>query len=418
MGMMTGRPGAGPLNYGVRVAVFFGALFLIYGVHLPFLPLWLEWRGLTAAEISILVALPYLLRVAVSPTAAFFADRSGRHRVFIIALALVTVAMSALLSQSHGFYAMLFAAVGLSLAMTTIMPLTEVIAVSGVRLHGCDYGRMRLWGSLTFIAASSVAAWLIGQYGIGIVIWLVLAGCAATAGAALLLPPDAGAKAADEPVEAGAGSGKAREASRTDAVLDLAAVFGLIRSPVFVLVLIACGTVQAAHATYYAFGSIHWARQGISAEVIGLLWAVGVIAEIGLFAWSGAVYRRFSAVALMLAGASASVLRWGLMAFDPGIGVLFVLQLTHALTFGASHLAAIRFISESVEVRLSGTAQALYATIAMGVAMGAATLLSGTYYPELAGRTYLLMAGVSAIGLVAGIAVQWLARRPVSARET
>ncbi|KUO62818.1 MAG: hypothetical protein APF80_03835 [Alphaproteobacteria bacterium BRH_c36] len=410
MGMMSSQPGVGPLNYGMRVGGFFGALFLIYGVHLPFLPLWFEWRGLTAAEISILVALPYFLRVAVSPTAAFFADRSGRHRLFIIALALLTVAMSALLSQLHGFYAMLVAAVGLSLAMTTIMPLTEVIAVSGVRHYGCDYGRMRLWGSLTFIVASSVSAWLIGQYGIAIVIWLVLAGCVVTAGAAVLLPPDAGRNAFAQVDKDSARGGP-------DSMLDLAAVFGLIRTPVFFLVLIACGTVQAAHATYYAFGSIHWSRLGISAEAIGLLWAVGVLAEVALFAWSGAVYRRVSAVALMLVGALASVVRWGAMAFDPGIGVLFVLQLTHALTFGASHLAAIRYISESVDVRLSGTAQALYATIAMGVAMGAATLLSGTYFPEMAGRTYLLMAGVAGIGLAAGIAVQWLQRQPVSMRE-
>lgn len=410
MGMKNGQPGLGPLNYGVRVGGFFGALFLIYGVHLPFLPLWLEWRGLTAAEISILVALPYFLRIAVSPTAAFFADRSGRHRHFIIALALVTVAMSALLSQLHGFHAMLVVAVGLSLAMTTIMPLTEVVAVSGVRNYGCDYGRMRLWGSLTFIVASSVSAWLIGQYGIGIVIWLVLVGCVVTVVAAVLLPPDAGRHAGAQVGEGGARAG-------SDAVLDIAAVLGLIRTPVFVLVLIACGTVQAAHATYYAFGSIHWSRQGISAEAIGLLWAIGVIAEIALFAWSGAVYRRFSAVALMMAGAATSVLRWGVMAFDPGLGVLLVLQLTHALTFGASHLAAIRYISESVEVRLSGTAQALYATIAMGVAMGAATLLSGTYYPQMAGGTYLLMAGVAGLGLAAGIAVQWLQRQPVSMRE-
>jgi len=266
---------------------------------------------------------------------------------------------------------------------------------------------MRLWGSLTFVLASSVAAWLIGQHGVWLVIWLVLAGCVATAVAALLLPSGHRDKNS-----ADVNGGGARR-STAGVVLDGRAVFGLVRSPVFALVLIACGTVQASHATYYAFGSIHWARQGVSAEIIGLLWAVGVFAEVVLFAYSGAVYRRLSAVALMVLGAVASVLRWGAMAFDPGIGALFVLQLLHALTFGASHLAAIRFISESVDVKLAGTAQALYATIAMGVAMGAATLLSGAYFPELAGGTYMLMAGVSCIGLAAGLVVMKMQDRSV-----
>jgi PPP family 3-phenylpropionic acid transporter len=169
--------------------------------------------------------------------------------------------------------------------------------------------------------------------------------------------------------------------------------------------LVACGSIQAAHATYYAFGSIHWTRQGLSAELIGALWALGVFAEIVLFAWSGAVYQRLSAGALMVIGGAASVVRWAMMAVDPGFGVLVLLQVLHALTFGASHLAAIRFISLAVDAKLAGTAQALYATIAMGVAMGGATLASGVFYEKMGGSTFFLMAGLAGIGLIAAFGV-------------
>ncbi len=378
------------LTYGIRVGAFFGALFLIYGVHLPFLPLWLEWRGLTAAEISIVVAVPYFLRLAVSPTVAFMADRRGAHRLVIIMLGWICVLLSAVMGQLYGFYAILLAAVGLSLAMTTIMPLTEVIAVGGVREHGCDYGRMRLWGSLTFIFASSVAAWLIGLFGVGVVVWLIFAGCVVTVLAAYLLPADRGVSRSVAGEQESAGVGEALQ---------------LLRSPVFLMFLVACGFSQAAHATYYAFGSIHWAGQGLPPLVIGILWGIGVLAEVALFAWSGPVFRRISAAGLMVAGALASVVRWLAMAADPGITVLVFLQVLHALTFGASHLAAIRFISQAVDVRLAGTAQALYATMAMGVAMGAATLMSGWFYGEMEGLTYLLMAGVSLVALVGALGV-------------
>ncbi len=377
-------------GYCARVGAFFGAIFLVYGVHLPFLPLWLEWRGLSAAEISIVVAVPFFLRIGVSPSVAFFSDRSGRHGRSITLLAFWSTAMAALLVQLSGFLVILLAAVALSLAMTTIMPLTEVIAVRGVRSHGCDYGRMRLWGSLTFIAASSIASIFIGWLGVGVVVWLILAGCFITGLVALFLPED---QAVVEPDGDGA------------AVMSVAAIRSLVLSPVFLAFLIACGSVQAAHATYYAFSAIHWSRQGLSAEVIGALWALGVIAEIGLFAWSGMVMRQFTAGALMVIGAASSVLRWSIMAFDPGIGALVGLQTLHALTFGASHLAAIRFISQSVDSRLAGTAQAFYATTAMGVAMGGATLASGLVYAKIGGATFLLMAGIAGVGLIAALAV-------------
>ncbi|MCH9807495.1 MAG: 3-phenylpropionate MFS transporter [Alphaproteobacteria bacterium] len=391
------------LTYGIRVGAFFGALFLIYGVHLPFFPLWLEWRGLTPGEISVIVAVPYFLRLVVSPSVAFVADRTGRHRAAIIVLAWAGVVLSLAIGQLYGFGPILLAAVGLSLAMTTIMPLTEVIAVGGVRHHGCDYGRMRLWGSLTFILASSVAAWVIGRFGVGSVVWLLVAGTAATVAGAYLLPSVAIAEDCQD------ADGRSKEGAggieTVDNKVDAAAVMALLRTPVFLMFLVACGLAQAAHATYYAFGSIHWASQGLAPLTIGILWGIGVLAEVALFAWSGKVFERFSVAALMVVGAGASVLRWAVMAADPGLVWLVVLQLLHALTFGASHLAAIRFISLAVEPKLSGTAQAIYSTIAMGVAMGAATLLSGWYYESLNGATYLIMAAISMVGVCAAVGV-------------
>lgn len=382
------------LSYSQRIALFFGALFLIYGVHLPFLPLWLEARGLTASQIALVVALPYFLRLGVSPGVAFYADRSGAHRRYIIALASLATCAVLALSQAGSLVTILPAAVFLSLSMTTIMPLTEVLAVTGVRLHGSVYGRMRLWGSVTFIVASTGAAWVVGRTGVEAVVWLLLAACAATAIAAWVLPSGQPDKETEGP-----GSGHSK--------ISLGEALALLRNPIFILFLLACGVAQAAHAAYYSFGSIHWARQGISPEMIGILWALGVIAEIVLFNWSGYVVERVSTKNLILLGAGASVLRWGLMSLDPVPLALVFLQLLHALTFGASHLAAIHFIAEAVGERLAGTAQALYATTAMGVAMGAATLVCGSTYATWGGDTYLLMAGFSLLALWAAI---WVSR--------
>jgi PPP family 3-phenylpropionic acid transporter len=174
---------------------------------------------------------------------------------------------------------------------------------------------------------------------------------------------------------------------------------------VFLLLLVGAGAVQGAHGMFYAFGSLHWRGQGISTALVGTLWAVGILAEVLLFAYSGAVARRVGPALLIAAGGAGAILRWGTMSLDPPLWLLFPLQALHSLTYGASHLGAIHFISRAVPDSAGGTAQALYLTVAAGLMMGGATLLSGPLYAALGGRAYLAMAVLSAVGLAAGVAL-------------
>ena len=183
--------------------------------------------------------------------------------------------------------------------------------------------------------------------------------------------------------------------------IDREIVLRLIRNRVFLVFLLGIGTVQAAHATFYTFGAIHWRAQGLSSALIGMLWAIGVLTEVSLFAVSGRVVGWLGPVRLMIFGGVAAVVRWAAMSLDPSLGWLIALQVLHGLTYGASHVGAIHFISRAVPEEAGGTAQALYATLASGVLQGAATLLSGALYARFVGGAYLAMALVAGIGLAA-----------------
>lgn len=395
--------------HAAGVSLYFAALFLIYGLHLPYLPVWLDCRGLDPAEIALITALPFFLRLVISPLIAFRSDRTESHRQTIIILSAIALGAAVLLSQTVGLIAIAAAAALLSIAKTSVMPLTETIAVAGVARHRLDYGRMRLWGSLTFIAASFGGGLLIAAAGPPIIIWLITAACGLTVLAAFALPLPTSEAVMDPPDNAPSerspsahvGADAEEPAIPAASRASFRAVRALVCSPAFLLLLVATGAVQAAHATYYTFGTIHWLSQGISPTAAGALWAVGVIAEIVLFAFSGPLVAKIGALRLLLAGCTAAVVRWGVMAFDPGFAALLWLQVLHALTFGASHLAAIHHVGHMVPARLQGTGQALHASIGMGVAMGAATLLSGTLYAEWAGGAYV---GMSALGVLASLA--------------
>ena len=384
MGSLAGR---GPIDpFAWRLSGLYAAVFLVAGTKVPFLPLWLDWRGLTLAEIGIITAAPLFARIAVTPAVGFVADRIGDHRRVLIVLAWAAFGLLLLLAQATGFAALLALTLLIAVAWTSIMPLAETVTMSVVRSKGLDYGRMRLWGSLSFIAASILGGMAIGQAGPAAAVWLMAAGAALTVGAAHSLPRPV---VAPDAVRAGVG------------VPIWSQIRPLILSRTFLLFLLAVGCVQAAHAVFYTFGTVHWRAQGLSATWSGLLWGVGVVAEIGLFAFSGATVRAVGVAALMTAGAIAGVVRWTAMGFDPPLALLIVLQILHGATYGATHLGAVHYIGSVVPPALAGTAQALYASVTAGIAMGSATLLAGWLYASWGGLAYLGMALLSAAGLAA-----------------
>jgi PPP family 3-phenylpropionic acid transporter len=180
--------------------------------------------------------------------------------------------------------------------------------------------------------------------------------------------------------------------------LKLADVVDLVHAPLYLLFLLAASLIQASHAVYYSFGTLNWRAQGIPDGAIGVLWSVGVIAEVALFAVSGRVIAYCgTARLLMLAGLAAS-LRWGVMAIDLPLVATALLQTLHAMSFGAAHLAAIHFLTHAVPEDRAATAQGVYAAIVAGLVLGTVTIASGPLYRALAGEAYAAMAVLALIG--------------------
>jgi MFS transporter, PPP family, 3-phenylpropionic acid transporter len=390
--MIEPDPSRESRDFGVRVSLLFAAIFVVAGTNLPFLPVWLDWQGLGPGEIAIITAVPLFVRVVVTPVIAFAADRANDYRLFLIALSWVGLGALVGLSLSSGFWQILACSIVFALAWTTIMPLTETIALTGVKIAGLDYGRMRLWGSLSFIAATLVGGWVVGSLGAASAVWLLVAGgILVTAAAHALARPIGGGRF---------------KAATTGGRLRLAEAAGLLRSPTFLVFLLAAGAVQGAHGSFYSFGTVHWASQGISAGWAGTLWAIAVIAEIILFAYSGLVVARVRPVCLIALGGAVAIVRWFFMGFDPPLEWLLVLQLLHSVTFGATHIGAIHYMSRAVPDGQGGTAQALYASVTGGIALGGAMLISGPLYVMWGGGAYWAMASIAVVGFAAAI---WLA---------
>lgn len=373
----------------VRLALYSVALFALMGVHLPYWPVWLEAQGISPEGIGMLVALGYFVRTFASPVFSFLADKTGDRRMPLRWLTLASFFGFALFGFTQNFLGIAIVTSITLGAFSPLMPLKESMIMGYVALKGYDYGRIRLWGSVSFIVFSLAGGLILARWGSeGVWASIVLfAGVAAAM--AWILPPDP----------------RKGATTKYGSTLKLSSMGAVLRNPVFVLFLIATSTISAGHSVYYVFGTLNWQSLGYTDGFIGTLWGIGVAAEIALFAFSGAVIRHISPTRLILLGAGAGILRWWLTALDPHWGWLIPLQCLHGLTFGATHLGAMHFIVRAVPIQLAATAQGLYAAVAGGLIMGMVMLGVGPLYESFGAFSYLAMVALCALGLGAGL---WL----------
>jgi MFS transporter, PPP family, 3-phenylpropionic acid transporter len=374
-------------SFAWRLAVFYAALFVALGVQVPFLPLWLAAKGLDATLIGIVLSLPMIVRVFAIPLATRGADRrDALHTVIVIASGMAVLGYGAL-GLAHGVVAITLAYALASAFFTPLIPLADAYALRGLSHIGRAYGPVRLWGSAAFIVGTFAAGLLLDVIAARDLIWVMVATLAMTTAAAFALSP-----LTLRDGRASKGLPFARDLPSDSALLVAAAAASLI---------------QASHAIYYGFSALDWSAAGFDGGAIAALWALGVVAEIALFAISARL--SVAPTTLLMLGGAGAVVRWGAMAFDPPPALLPPLQCLHALSFGATHLGAVAVVARRAPAELAATAQGYFA-VALGLVMAAALGVSGVLYAHWGSFAYGAMALVAAAGALFAVLAHRLAR--------
>lgn len=379
------------MHVAARLAAYYFAFFAHAGAYVSYFSLYLAARGLSAGEIAFCVAMPQAARIVAPALWGWLADALGeRHpgarRAIIVFSAFAMFAGFVALPWQDNTLAIALTLLLLSFFSAGASPLVEAITFSVLQGRSGDYGPIRLWGSIGFIlAVLGVGAWL-DRAGASILTDVMIALSAAICLASLALP---------------AGSAHASQAvQRLGAVLrrpGVPAFFG------------ACFLMTAAHGTMYVFYSIYLEQAGYSKTLIGVLWTVGVVAEVLLFLRLPEVMRRFSLKALLLASFLCAVLRF--LAIGWGVESLLLLgaaQLLHAATFGVFHAGSVAAVHRLFPGELASRGQALYSSIAYGLGGAAGSLTAGWSWVALGpSASFALSAAFAACG---ALLVAWKVR--------
>ena len=377
-----------PRRFAARLALFYGTLFGLGGTYLPFFPVWLKAIGIDASWIGIITALPSVTRFTFLPVVTGLSERRQSVRGAMIVTAFATVLGFAVVGTQHQPLLVFLAFAVTACVWTPMVPLTDGYALRAVARYGLDYGPLRLWGSAAFIAGALACGLLVDFIAARHLIW-VIAGVAGLGAVASL-----GLRPLDHPKTAPAA------VAGSDALLREP---GLLHAPGFLAIILASALIQGSHAAYYVFASITWQASGFGGVTIAGLWALGVLAEIVVFALSP----RFTwpPAVLVAIGALAAVARWLITAQEPSAAVLAVVQLTHGLTFGLTQLGImgllVRHVPGHAMVRGQG-----YLAACGGIVASSASILSGAVYARHGQGVYYVMAAMALSGAI----VIWLAR--------
>lgn len=381
---MTAQSPVSPGALAFRLAGFYFAYFAMVGVIIPYWPVWLQSRGLGAVEIGIVLAAARWISVGTTPFIAQIADRRGELKRLLLVLMIGVVAGYTANSFSYGFWPILGIMVCTAVFNSAVMPVGESLTMMHASRGHIDYGRVRLWGSVSFIMTAFLGGELLSSGEPDVVIWAIIA-CGAGTVAAILFMPDT----RSEPIPRQRGDFRR-----------------LIRHPTLLLFLGTAALLSSSHAVLYAFGTIHWRAAGIDDRIIGLLWAEGVIAEILLFVVGGAFMRRIRPADAMLLAAAGGVLRWIVLGYTTDTTALFAVQGLHGLTFGAAHLGAMSFVARAAPDGFTATVQSLYNALGMGAAAALAIMLSGPLYEAVGAQAFYLMSVLSFAGGVAALVLR------------
>ena len=374
-----------------RLSAFYFFYFASLGALVPYWSLYLRQRGFDAPVIGEFMAVLMGTKIVAPYVWGWIADHSGR-RVAIVRLGAWLAALAFTGVFVPGGRGWLLGVMALfSFFWNASLPQFEATTLNHLGPRAQDYSRVRLWGSIGFILTVAGLGGLLDRFSVGLLLPVLLGLFVAIGVSSLGVPEGEGALSlqADQPLRV------------------------LLRQRTVAALLLVCLLNQASHGPYYAFFTLYMEDQGYSRGLIGLLWALGVVAEILVFLFIPRLLPRWGPRPLLLGSLVLTVVRWVLLGGFPALTAAVLLaQVLHAASFGVYHAVAIHLIHRLFRGRNQGRGQALYSSLSFGVGGALGSLAAGQLWGVVGGHWAFFAAALTS-ALAVGVA--WWGVRPAPA---
>lgn len=382
----------------LRFAGLSAGYFAHIGFFNPYLPLWLQELGFSLIAISLLSSVQAATRLFAPYAWGHLSDRTGESVKLLRLGATVALVVSLALWLPLDGLGMFLVLLLMFAHTSAMMPMIETALANVVSQGGAfdvgRYGRVRLCGSLGFLAAVMAAGWWFQHFGMAHFPAWVAATLLAVAVSAWLLPD-----------HRNPGRGETRQPD----------MWPVLREPVVRWFFAAVFFHVLSHMFVFIFFSLYLDSLGYEKSTIGLLWAVSVVIEIGCFLTQGRWIFKLPLTAWLVIASALMVLRMGLTAGLPLVWPLLLLsQAMHAITFSAHHTVCIAMLSQHFPGRLRTRGQALYTVVGYGLPGVIGGLGGGLLSADMGlGSVFWLSSAVAALALACSLRLRHLQGRAV-----
>ena len=383
-----------------KFILLYAAMYAAFGVASPFLPAFLNARGLTPEQLGLALGAGTAVRLLTAPLAGRIGDLIQALRIVLVVCLALAAAVTLGYLAAHGFWILLGMSLLHAASLAPITILADALALGSAApppssgRRGFEYGWVRGTGSAAFIAGTLVSGQAVSAFGLDVIVVLQALLLGAAALAAILVPELIHDRTADA----------VRAPAR--------GVLILLRLPMFRHLVLVAALILGSHAMHDAFAVIRWSAAGISPVTISLLWSESVAAELVVFLVIGpALVIRLTPAGALAVASLAGMLRWVVAAQTTDVIALALVQPLHGITFALLHLACMRLLARIVPQGLEGTAQAIYGTIGIGAASALLTFMSGALYGRLGAQGFWVMAALCALAFP----LTWKLRQHVGA---
>ncbi len=363
-----------------RIQLLFGLVGVAEAALLPFLPIVLKDRGLSAAQIGVVLALAAATAFVAMPSWGYAADRQlGPEKTIVVAAIAAAVAIVPL-AVVHGFWGLTVAAVTVTAARSPFAGLADAVALDHLGVDArADYGRVRLWQSVGWAIAACVWGALLQARSIDLLpaiyipCVLALALSAASVGRAPIV------RRREEK-----GSKRALARRLAPFLVSLLLLF-------------------SAFSATFSFVSVRIADLGGGLFIIGFATALQALAEVPVMRATPLLSRVLSYRALYVVGCAFFAVAFAAWAFLDSAVPIAVVKLVAGIGFALAYVGSVVVVDDLTPPELRGTAQGLARAVSFGLAAIVGSLVGGVIYDYAGPRALFLGCAAAAIAAGAGV---------------
>jgi PPP family 3-phenylpropionic acid transporter len=302
------------------------------------------------------------------------ADRFQYRKPIYILCTFTSTSIWVLYLFFFDFWPMLVITALYGMFFAPIISFLEAVTMDVLGKEKKSYGRIRAWGSISFIITVLILGKIIDLFSVDIILSLILAGSLVLAAISILVP-----------------------AIKTKTQDLLAPGAGALLEK-RVIIFLCCGFLMlVSHGAYYGFFSIHLENLGYGSTFIGIAWALASTAEILVMIKSEKIFGRFSLENVLFFSFLVAGVRWMILFFAGSAAVILLSQILHAATYGTFHIASILYIDRLAPEQIKTIGQSVNNALTYGLGLMVGFFINGYVYGITGSYPLFLMSAFIAL---------------------